>query len=158
MVIALSLPLLWWLARRLSRPLVVRCRYANDAGRRLRGLSPGQEIWLHLRDAIGEKNFRLHEPLLPQVLAGKRAQFEGSTDQRGRQAHFQAHMVPEKDALGQVTGFYLMTFDITALKQAQLDANNARRRLRAITDNLPVMISYIDAEQRLQFLNRTIKE
>lgn len=136
----------------------VRCRYSNEAGRRLRGLAPGEEIGLHLRDAIGEENYRLHEPLLPKVLQGNRAHFEGSVVQRGRQVHFQAHMVPERNPQGDVTGFYLMTFDITALKQAQLDAEKARRRLRAITDNLPVMISYIDADHRLQFLNRTFEE
>lgn len=120
-------------------------------------MSPGQEICLHLRDAIGEKNFRLHEPLLPG--ARRQARAIRTVDRPARAAGSLpgAHR-SEKDALGQVTGFYLMTFDITALKQAQLDADNARRRLRAITDNLPVMISYIDAEQRLQFLNRTIEE
>ncbi|WP_310327628.1 diguanylate cyclase domain-containing protein [Roseateles asaccharophilus] len=135
-----------------------RCRYSNELGRKLRGLAPGAEIGLHLREAIGEQNYALHEPHLPKVLTGQRAHFEGSVRQRGQDVHFQVHMVPEKGPSGEVTGFYLMTFDVTALKEAQLQQERARRQLRAITDNLPVMISYIDAEHRLQFLNRTFEQ
>jgi diguanylate cyclase (GGDEF)-like protein/PAS domain S-box-containing protein len=136
-----------------------RCRYGNRLGRKLRDLAPGEEIGLHLRDAVGEAIYRLHEPHLPTVLAGEPARFEGSARVKGKDVHFHVHLVPEKDpGDNQLTGFYVMTFDVTALKEAQLQQERARRQLRAITDNLPVMISYIDAEHRLQFLNRTFEE
>lgn len=128
----------------------VHCRYANQAGRRLKGLARGAELGLHLREAIGADNYALHEPYLPQVLAGKRVQFDGTVNQQGTDVHFQVHMVPEKGSDGGVTGFYLMTFDVTAVKRAQ-------KQLRDIADNLPVMISYMDAEQRVQFVNRTFE-
>lgn len=128
----------------------VHCRYANQAGRRLKGLARGAELGLHLREAIGADNYALHEPYLPQVLAGKKAQFDGTVNQQGVDVHFQVHMVPEKGSNGEVTGFYLMTFDVTAVKRAQ-------KRLHDIADNLPVMISYMDAEQRVQFVNRTFE-
>ena len=51
-----------------------------------------------------------------------------------------------------------MTFDVSALKLAKMDLERSETRLRAITDNLPVMISYIDREERLQFLNRTFQD
>lgn len=136
----------------------VRCRYSNRLARQLRGLQAGEEIGLHLRDAIGEQNYALHEPHLPQVLRGERARFEGSMKRDGRDVHFHVHLVPESDTAGKVVGFYVMSFDVTALKEAQLQQERARRQLRAITDNLPVMISYIDAQHRLQFVNRTFHE
>lgn len=128
----------------------MHCRYANQMGRRLTGLARGAELGLHLRDAIGADNYALHEPHLPQVLAGKKVQFEGTVNQRGTDVHFQVHMVPEIDGDGEVTGFYLMTFDVTDVKRAQ-------KQLHDIADNLPVMISYMDAEQRVQFVNRTFE-
>jgi diguanylate cyclase (GGDEF)-like protein/PAS domain S-box-containing protein len=136
----------------------MRCRYANGLARKLQGFAAGEEIGLHLRDAIGEDNFSLHEPYLPTVLSGKRAHFESTIQRGGRDVHFQVHLVPEISSAGDVSGFYLMTFDITALKEAELEQQRSQRRLQAITDNLPVMISYIDAEHRLQFLNKTFQD
>lgn len=128
----------------------VHCHYANQMGRRLRGLARGAELGLHLRDAIGADNYALHEPHLPKVLAGHKVQFEGTVNQRGTDVHFQVHMVPEQGSNGEVTGFYLMTFDVSEVKRAQ-------KQLHDIADNLPVMISYMDAEQRMQFVNRTFE-
>ncbi len=48
-----------------------------------------------------------------------------------------------------------MTFDITALKEAEARRAKVEGQLRAITDNLPVAITYLDAGQRYRFVNRT---
>jgi len=48
--------------------------------------------------------------------------------------------------------------DIRERKAAQTRLEVSEGRLRAITDNLPVMISYIDRHERLQFLNRTFEQ
>ena len=72
-----------------------------------------------------------------------------------RAAHFQAHLIPDHSDGGTQRGFYLMTFDITALKEAESRRAKLEGQLRAITDNLPVAITYLDAEQRYRFVNRT---
>ncbi len=134
-----------------------RCLFANDAGLRSQGLAQGDLANLDLREALGELNYEQHAPYVRQALQGTRTSFEGTIPFRGKTAYFQAHLLPSKDMAGDVIGFYLMTFDITPLKQAQLKQEAGERQLRAITENLPVMISYIDKEQRLQFLNRTFE-
>jgi diguanylate cyclase (GGDEF)-like protein/PAS domain S-box-containing protein len=48
--------------------------------------------------------------------------------------------------------------DISERKAAQHKLAASERRLRSITDNLPVLISYVDRERRLTFCNRTFQE
>ncbi len=48
--------------------------------------------------------------------------------------------------------------DITDRKAADDKLKASEKRLRAITDNLPVLISYIDRDQRFRFANNTFKE
>ena len=50
---------------------------------------------------------------------------------------------------------YAFLHDVSARLRAELERTRSEQRLRTITDNLPVLISYIDKEQRYQFCNRT---
>jgi diguanylate cyclase (GGDEF)-like protein/PAS domain S-box-containing protein len=132
-----------------------RCLYANDAGRKLQNLRRGEENGMTLRTALGEATYALHQPHVKAALGGRRSQLEGEADFHGRRIHFQAHVVPDRlESEGQ-GGFYVMTFDITALKEAQARQASSERRLRAIADNLPVSITYVDADERFRFVNRT---
>jgi len=135
-----------------------RCIYANDLGRRVNGLQRGQEQGLSLREAVGDDNYALHVPHIESVLNGHRRSFEASVVREGREAHYQAHLIPQTSANGEVTGFYAMSFDVTALRRAQLQLERSESQLRAIADNLPVMISYIDKDQQLRFVNRTFEQ
>jgi diguanylate cyclase len=58
------------------------------------------------------------------------------------------------DAAG-VTLVYLVLNDITDRVAAEDAIRAAERRTRTITDNLPALIAYIDAEQRYRFMNAT---
>jgi len=131
------------------------CLYANDAGRRSLGVDRAQVPGIGMRAALGEAVYAQHEPFVREVLQGRRARLEGKTSFGGRAAHFQAHLIPDRGDGGVQRGFYLMTFDITALKEAEARRAKVESQLRAITDNLPVAITYLDAEQRYRFVNRT---
>ncbi|MBX3626055.1 MAG: PAS domain-containing protein [Rhizobacter sp.] len=135
-----------------------RCQYANDTGIKSQGLERSQIPGLTLRAALGDATYAQHEPYVKEVLQGRRARFEGKVPFQGRSAHFQAHLIPDRLDGGAQRGFYLMTFDVTALKEAQFEQARVEGRLRAIADNLPVLISYVDHEQRYQFMNRTFRE
>jgi diguanylate cyclase (GGDEF)-like protein/PAS domain S-box-containing protein len=132
-----------------------RCQYANDAGLKSQGLQRGEATGMPLRAALGELNYAQHEPYVREALQGRRARLEGRVPFQGREAHFQAHLIPDRVEGGAQRGFYIMTFDITALKEAQTRQADSERRLRAIADNLPVSISYVDSEERFRFVNRT---
>lgn len=135
------------------------CIYANDLGRRVRRLKRGEEQGMTLRSAIGEEAYGVYEPHVKNVLQGQRCNFEAHVHREdGREAFFQAHLVPQTAPGGEVTGFFAMSFDVTALRRAQLKQERSESQLRAIADNLPVMISYIDREGVLRFINRTFEQ
>lgn len=108
-----------------------------------------------LREAHGDEVYADVAPYVAQALHGQMANFEASARVRGQLLHYQASYVPDFDASGQVCGFYAMTFDISALKQAQALQARVEQRLRAITDNLPALIGYIDKDECYGFLNAT---
>jgi diguanylate cyclase (GGDEF)-like protein/PAS domain S-box-containing protein len=132
-----------------------RCIFANELALKVHGLNRDQAIGLLMRDGLGEQSYALHQPHVREALQGRRQSFEGSMPWRGGMGHFQIHLVPMRDPqTDTVSGFYLMTFDITALRNAQLQQERSERRLRSITDNLPALIYHLDADGRYLFANR----
>ncbi len=134
-----------------------RCIFANSTVLRLNGLSRDDMHRHTLRSGIGEEAYAQHAPHIQRVLGGQLASFEGHVKRKGKDAYFQAHLVPDRPADGPVRGFYVMTFDVTPVRQAELDRARSEQRLRAITDNLPVLISYIDKDQKVRFANETYR-
>jgi diguanylate cyclase (GGDEF)-like protein/PAS domain S-box-containing protein len=135
-----------------------RCQYANDAGLKSLGLERSEVPGISLRAALGESNYAQHAPYVREALQGRRARLNGKIPFEGRTAYFQAHLIPDHGEGGTQRGFFLMTFDVTALQEAQLRQAQMEGRMRAISDNLPVLIAYVDAEQRYGFMNRTYKD
>ncbi|KIQ16302.1 diguanylate cyclase [Variovorax paradoxus] len=134
------------------------CLYANSRARQMANHGDLSLDGVTLRSALGESMYRQHEPYIPVVLAGKQVRFPLHAPLHGRQGYFQAHLIPDRDLSGRVLGFYLMTFNITALKQAELQRAESEDRLRTITDNLPALITYIDREEKVTFANGTYRE
>ncbi len=54
---------------------------------------------------------------------------------------------------GRMTGFVGTIDDITARRSSEIRLLENERRLRMIADNVPALIGYIDAQERLQFCN-----
>lgn len=134
-----------------------RCLFANRTARDYLAIDPAALGTLSLREAVGEDSYAQHLPHLERVLRGQVTHFEGSIERKGREVHFRVHLTPQRDDGGEVVGFHSMTFDVTALRQAELARARTEERLRQITDNLPVLISYLDGEERLQFANETYR-
>jgi diguanylate cyclase (GGDEF)-like protein/PAS domain S-box-containing protein len=132
-----------------------RCLFANERALQIYNLSLQQTAGMRLSDLLSVEEYGLYLPHLPAVLAGQRASFEGVSVRNARNLHYQVILVPEKAPDGTVVGYVLMTSDVTALRETQDELQRSETRLRAITDNVPVAILYVDAERRIQFANRT---
>lgn len=96
------------------------CLYGNSRARQMAGLGERQPLdGVTMRSALGEAMYAQHLPHLPTVFAGKPTHYPVQAPIHDREGHFQANLVPDKDLNGQVVGFYLMAFNVTALKEAE---------------------------------------
>ncbi|MET3915623.1 diguanylate cyclase (GGDEF)-like protein/PAS domain S-box-containing protein [Variovorax sp. OAS795] len=134
------------------------CHFANSRARRMAGLGDGPLDGVTLRTAVGREVYRQQRPYLPLVREGKSVRFQVQAPLYGKPGYFQVNLIPDKDAEGKVIGFYMMTFNVTALKTAELRQAESEMRLRTITDNLPALITYIDRDEKITFANATYRE
>ncbi len=70
----------------------------------------------------------------------------------------QVSISPVVDAAGRITHYVAVKQDISAVKQAEEALRASEVRLRTIVDNLPALIGYVDAAERLRFVNRTYSD
>ena len=134
-----------------------RCLFANDTVLKLQGID-AKDISQHtLQSGLRDDNYAQHAPYVRRVLQGEICEFEGHILHNGRDAYFQAHLVPDLDPQGKVQGFYLMSFDVTKVRRAEQERKRSEQRLRQITDNLPVLISYMNQQGVVQFANETFR-
>ena len=105
-----------------------RYRFVNAHIGRIFGVVPAEMIGRTMREVRGEAIYRDIEPHVRQVLQGQSVSFEGCNEAGGRQYHYQSNYIPDIGAGGEVRGFYAMTFDITARKEAEQRLDQLTRR------------------------------
>jgi diguanylate cyclase (GGDEF)-like protein/PAS domain S-box-containing protein len=136
-----------------ERFLYLNSRMAAFFGKKLEDL-PGKT----LRETYSEELYTQAAPYLKAVLAGERATFESEFTANGTRFHYQVTYLPDWNTDGTVKGFYAMALDITERKNSELRQAKSEARLRTLTDNLPVLISYVDKDQRFRFSNAKYEE
>ena len=109
-------------------------------------------------EVFGQQVFDNVRPRLDEALAGREVVFDHKTSRSGAPEYLQIHYIPDRDEAGQVTGIYGLVMDRTEQRHAQERVEASERRLRAVTDNLPVLITYVDADETLRFMNGTFHE
>ncbi|MBO9687954.1 MAG: diguanylate cyclase [Mitsuaria chitosanitabida] len=129
LLLTLAVPVSWWLARRMSRPLdeltralARRHHLGEDALPQVGGYREAA-VLSHALQELSERQVAQDRSL---------AELNASLERR-----VQARTAELQDAMSQQEA--------------------SERRLRTIADNLPVLIAYIDADQRLRFLNATFR-
>jgi diguanylate cyclase (GGDEF)-like protein/PAS domain S-box-containing protein len=131
-----------------------RFEFTNAGFDRMIGSQPDVFIGRTVREALGEAGYARLEPLIRAALRGEHGHVE---DVRSDDAtrHQMIDIIPDIDADGHVTGFFVMAMDISERKEAELAQAASEQRLRLIADNLPVLICYIDRNHRMGFGNAT---
>ncbi len=99
--------------------------------------------------------YRRIKPFIDSARAGMRASFESTLEVAGSLRHYSAVYIPEQGPGAEPCGFYAMAMDITARKNSEILQAESEERLRTITDNLPVLIAYVDADEVYRFANAT---
>ena len=109
-------------------------------------------------EVFGEPVFEGVRARLDDALAGKEVVFDLTNTVAGAADYMQVHYVPDRDAAGRVIGVYGLVTDRTEQQRARDLIEASERQLRAVTDNLPMLITYVDADERLQFMNGTFRD
>lgn len=136
-----------------------RYRFVNKGVEELFGLPREYIIGKRGSDIQDPADYERVEPHIELALAGKHQTFEQKRANRdGTMRDYQTTYVPQFDAQGQVLGCYILSVDITDRKQVEKALAESRDQLRLVTDNLPVLIVYIDAQRRYRFANKTCAE
>src|SRR5450830_280868 len=121
-------------------------------------MKAGQLLGQSVKAAYAPADYARIAPHVDTALAGRRTSFESDVEAAGRIFHYHAAFVPQLDEAGNPDGFFAMAFDISARRRSEIAQRDSEERLRTITDNVPVLISYVDRELRYQFANAMYKD
>ncbi len=135
-----------------------RMTYVNDAYLTIHGLTrdAAAEGWLSLlgadiRDAVRDDWHRLVKEPAPLNVTRHLRRPDGT-----EVLVFMRSRPVWSD--GRVVGHVGTVSDFTERTRAERALRDSEHRLRMITDNLPVLISYLDRDLRFRFVNRTYEE
>lgn len=98
----------------------LHCQFANKAFSEWHTQHPKDLIGISFKELAGEDLYRLNEPYIKNVLAGKAQRFERvlqKTD--GSKGSILAHYIPDFDSEGQVIGFAIQSSEVTELKETE---------------------------------------
>lgn len=99
------------------------------------------------------------DPHIKKCLQGKSSSYcSERINQKGENRYYHSHLVPEFDSKKNVISVYVVTSDITEIKQTAAALQRSETKLRKITDSAPVMINYIDKDYRYQFVNKAYQQ
>lgn len=120
---------------------------------------PAERLLGHpVRDAYSVAEYAKVQPHIDMAMRGEKTSFESELVVGGKCFHYHASFVPNLDEAGDPNGFMAMAFDITSRKEIELLKSESEERLRTITDNVPVLISYLDTDLRYGFANAMYKQ
>lgn len=132
--------------------------FLNKHALRFYGKTEAELVGKDVREIYSDEEYRAIEPFVRSAMSGTKAAFESHLTINGHGRHFSAVYVPEKPGVPGPEGFFAMAMDITARKNSELQQAESEERLRTITNNLPVLIAYIDHNEIYRFANATYEK
>jgi len=121
----------------------------NLVGRRVRDVLPELEGQGYLE--LLDKVFQTGAPFMARAMP---LRIDG--DERDRFIDYAYQ--PLIDESGEVTGIYVSGYEVTDHVEAIARVSESQEELQTLTDALPVLISYIDADRRYRFNNRIYED
>ncbi|MGM9486731.1 PAS domain S-box protein [Ideonella sp. YS5] len=138
-----------------------RITYMNPAARRRTGRAREESIeGLTLADLNPEQTLeRFMSEVWPATLS--KGVWVGESlvwDESRREFPVSHIVIAHRNKEGRIESFSALMRDISAAKAAEQALRHSEHRLRMVTDNLPVLISYLDRDLRFRFVNQTYRE
>jgi diguanylate cyclase (GGDEF)-like protein/PAS domain S-box-containing protein len=132
-----------------------RYRFTNNQYQRWFDLEEGATDGKTVAEVFGEHVFAGVQQKIDEALKGNHVAFERLNPVPDAPENLFIHYIPDRDQNGRVVGVFGMVLDRTEQHRAQVKIEESERHLQAVADNLPVLITYIDREERIQFMNAT---
>ena len=137
----------------------LRYLYVNQVACEWFGRKEAEIIGRTWREVIGDDQFVPIQHYADRALAGETVSYERFSHFGGhRPSHIRVEMVPYRDRDEQVAGLYVVMRDIEQDHRLKQEIIHRERQLRLITDNIGLPISYITADERISFYNKTGEE
>ena len=135
-----------------------RFRFANDAYESWFGQDPRQFIGKALIELDGVEAYDAFKADIHRALDGTRVTHERELKTLQGPRRVELTAIPDFDVSGRVNGLFVMMVDVTARQEAELALAQSEHRLRTLADNLPAIVTYVDRDQRYQFVNAHLGE
>ena len=132
-----------------------RYHFANATYDRWLGVDHRAMVGMKVDEVFGADDVAAMRPHVVRARRGERVTYERRSTNGGRTMHYLVDYAPDIAEDGSVLGVYALTTDITARREAELQLIHRERRLRELTDTLPVLIAYYDADSRISYANET---
>lgn len=135
-----------------------RYQFVNQVFADVIGLPSDEIIGKPVTEYQDDEHYQLLSPYLDAAFRGEEVSFERiRTWPDGKTRTYLSTYLPHFAEDREVVGIYGLSVDITERKNAETAAQENEARLRLITDNVPATIVYFDADQRYQFVNKSIE-
>ena len=131
-----------------------RYQFVNSAYEQWYGQPREWFVGRTAQEVMGTELFQRVETQLRRAMAGEAINFvfqHLSPDGREMRI-FDSHLIPAMSGNG-VQGIYAMVTDDTERRLAEDAALRAQWEMRAVADNLPALITYVDADMRYRYVN-----
>ncbi|MEP6502205.1 MAG: PAS domain-containing protein [Betaproteobacteria bacterium] len=119
---------------------------------------PTSPVGKTVAEVFGEAVFASVRRRIDEALAGNDVVFDLTNTVPGAAEYMRVHYVPDRNEHGEVVGAYGLVTDRTEQQRAGERIEASERQLRTVTDNLPSLIAYVDAQEKLRFMNATFHD
>ena len=114
------------------------------------GMEKKQVLGRPMKDVLGSKNYEKIIPHIKAALSGQSGRAEFCVvHQKDLTKFYEINYVPEIDTKGRVSGFYLLTIDLTERKEAEREISSLRNYLSNIIDSMPSILIGVDKQNRI---------
>ena len=128
-------------------------RFLNSRSLNFYGQPVEKLLGQPVKAAYSEEEYGKILPHITAAAQGRASSFESEISVRGKLFYYHATFVPSVDAWGHPDGYFAMAFDITSRRESEIRQLQSEERLRTITNNVPVLISYLGTDLKYQFAN-----
>ncbi len=136
--------------------LNLRYQFVNRVATEWLAMPEAAIIGKHWRDVIGAEALATVQTYVDRALSGEIVSFDKWANFSGyKPGHIRLSMFPSRNQSGEIDGIYAVLADVENDYQLRQALVSRERQLRLITDNIGMPVSYIDAERKVQFYNKT---